>query len=225
MRRSTRRPLWLNAEDIDNVLSCYGIRFVETKLASTPEEAASVASRLGFPVVVKLASATITHKTDIGGVVLDLNSEREVIQACNDIRARLAGVGKENEMGGVSVQRMVEGGIETIVGVTMDPSFGPLIMFGSGGINAELIKDIALKLHPLTDLDAEELVCSIKMAKLFEGYRGNPPSDIRALEDLLLRVSAIVEDIPQIGEMDLNPVKVMPHGEGYWVVDARIMLR
>jgi len=128
-------------------------------------------------------------------------------------------------MEGVTVQRMVRGGIETIAGVTQDPTFGPIIMFGSGGIYAELIKDVALKLHPLTDLDARELVSSIKMAKLFEGYRGSPPSDIQALEDLLLRLSALVEDIPEVTELDLNPVKVMSQGEGYWVVDARIMVR
>jgi len=123
------------------------------------------------------------------------------------------------------VQRMVIGGIEAIVGVTQDPSFGPLIMFGLGGIYAELLKDVALRLHPLTDLDAKELIGSVKMAKLFEGYRGSPPSDTRALEELLLRLSALVEDVPEIAELDLNPVKVMPQGGGYWVVDARIMVR
>ena len=98
-------------------------------------------------------------------------------------------------------------------------------MFGLGGIYAELFKDVVLKLHPLTDLDARELVGSIKTTKVLEGYRGSPPSDTAALEDLLLRVSAMVEDIPQIAELDLNPVKVMPQGEGYWVVDARITVK
>ena len=137
----------------------------------------------------------------------------------------IAQIGRENEMEGVTVQGMVKEGVEAIVGVTHDPAFGPLIMFGLGGTYAELIRDIALRLHPLTDLDARELISSIKMAKLFEGYRGSPPSDTKALEDLLLRVSTIVEDIPEISELDLNPVKVMPQGEGYWVVDARIMVR
>jgi len=109
--------------------------------------------------------------------------------------------------------------------VTQDPTFGPLIMFGLGGVYAELMKDIALRLHPLTEQDAQELISSVKMAKLFEGFRGSPPSDTQALQDLLLRLSAMVEDIPQIAELDFNPVKVMPQGEGYWVVDARISLR
>ena len=109
--------------------------------------------------------------------------------------------------------------------MTQDPSFGPLIMFGLGGIYAELIKDVAVRLHPLTDSDARELVGSIKMAKLFDGYRGSPPADSEALEDLLLRLSALIEDVHQITELDFNPVKVMSQGEGYWVVDARIMVK
>ncbi len=180
---------------------------------------------MGFPVAVKLSSSTIVHKTDVGGVKLDLESEIEVKRAFNDIKSRLAEIGRQDEMEGVTVQHMVKEGIEAIVGVTLDPSFGPLIMFGMGGVYAELMKDVAVRLHPLTDSDARELVKSIKMTKLFEGFRGAPPSDIESLEDLLLRLSALVEDIPQIAELDFNPVKVMPRGQGYWIVDARVMLR
>jgi acetyltransferase len=165
------------------------------------------------------------HKTDVGGVKLDLESEKEVKGAFNDIKSKLAKIDRQHEMEGVTIQHMVKGGIETIVGVTQDPSFGPLIMFGLGGVYAELMKDVAVRLHPLSDSDASELVKSIKMAKLFEGFRGSPPSDTESLEDLLLRLSALIEDIPQIAELDFNPVKVMPSGEGYWIVDARIMLR
>ena len=225
MTKNTERPIWLATEEITDLLDCYGICFVETVVAKTPARAATVASKIGFPVVVKLASNTITHKSDVGGVLLDLNSEDEVKRAFKDITVNLHKFGRQNEMEGVTVQRMVREGIEAIAGVTQDPSFGPLIMFGSGGIYAELIKDIALMLHPLTDLDAREMISSIKMAKLFEGFRGSPPSDTQALEDLLLRLSAMVEDIPQIAELDFNPVRVMPQGEGYWIVDARIMIK
>jgi len=165
------------------------------------------------------------HKTDVGGVILDLKSESEVRKAFEDIKARLSEIGRQREMEGIIVQRMVKGGTEAIVGVTQDASFGPLIMFGLGGIYAELLKDVAVRLHPLTDLDARELIGSIKTARLFKGFRGSPPSDTPALEDLLLRLSALIEDVPQIGELDFNPVKVMPQGQGYWIVDARIMLR
>jgi len=222
---TTERPLWLSSEEITELLGCYGIRVAETVLAKTGAEAGAVASRIGFPVVVKLASATITHKTDVGGVVLGLKSDKEVEKAFQDIRAKLSEIGRQEEMEGVIVQKMVRGGIEAIVGVTQDPLFGPLIMFGLGGIYAELLKDVVVGLHPLTDLDAKELISSVKMAKLFAGFRGAPPSDIVSLEDLLLRISALVEDVPELVEMDLNPVKVMAHGKGYWVVDARATLR
>ncbi|MDD5081980.1 MAG: acetate--CoA ligase family protein, partial [Dehalococcoidales bacterium] len=225
MRRSVQRPLWLSADEVAGLLDCYSIRMVETGVAKTPDEAVTLAQRQGFPVAVKLCSSTIIHKTDVGGVMLDLKSADEVANAFKRIKASLTGIGREKEMDGVTVQHMVSGGIEVIAGVTQDVSFGPLIMFGMGGVYTELLNDVALRLHPLTDLDARALINSIKMAKLFGGFRGSPPGDTPALEDMLLRLSAMVEDIPEIVELDLNPVKVMPWGEGYWVVDARIMVK
>lgn len=225
LAKNDRQPVWLTAAEAYELLTCYGIRFVNMAVARTADEAADLASKLHFPVAVKLDSKSLVHKTDVGGVVLGLNSENDVRQAFNDIRARLTKLGRESEMQGVVVQEMVKGGIETIAGVTQDPSFGPLIMFGSGGVYAELVKDVVLRLHPLTDLDAKEMVVSIKMAKLFEGFRGAPPSDTKAIVDLLLRLSAMVEDLPQIGELDFNPVTVMPAGEGYWVIDAKVMVK
>jgi len=224
MTREAERPLWLSPVETAELLDCYKIRFAETLMARTPAEARAAASRVGFPVALKLASSTITHKTEYGGVKLDLKSEEEVERAYGEIRGKLEGLGREGEMEGVVIQPMVGEGIEAIVGVTQDPSFGSLIMFGLGGIFAEMAKDVAVRLHPLTDLDARELIGAIRMAKLFEGFRGSPPSDTEALEDLLLRLSAMVEDIPQIAELDFNPVKVLPRGKGYMIVDARIML-
>jgi len=225
MNQNKQRPFWLSTEETVELLDCYGIRTVETAVAGSAGEAADLAARTGFPVVVKLNSSTITHKTDVGGVVLDLNSKDEVKEAFNAIKKKLAAVGRESEMEGVTIQRMVSGGVEIIAGVTQDPTFGPLIMFGLGGVQAELLKDIVLRLHPLTEVDASEMVSSIKMARLFDGFRGAPPSDIKAVQDLLLRLSAMVEDINQIAELDFNPVKVMALGEGYRVVDARISLK
>jgi acetyltransferase len=225
MVRSTRRPLWLSMTEIAQLLGYYGINFVKTAAAGSAETAAAAAAEMGFPVVIKLDSATIVHKTDVGGVVLDLNSENEVKEAFNRIKDRLTELDRAGEMEGVIIQQMVGEGLETIAGVTQDPTFGPLIMFGLGGIYAELLRDVAMKLHPLTNLDAGELVSSVKMARMFKGYRGQPASDVPALEDMLLRLSALVEDIPQIAELDLNPVKVMPAGQGYCVVDARIMVK
>ena len=225
MSRNKQRPFWLPAEDTVDLLNCYGICIVETSVARSADKAAAIAAQAGFPVVVKLNSSSITHKTDVGGVILDLNSKDEVKTAFNTIKDKLAAIGRESEMEGVTIQKMITGGVEIIAGVTQDPTFGPLIMFGLGGVQAELLKDIVLRLHPLTELDASEMVSSIKMASLFEGFRGAPPSDIQAVQDLLLRLSAMVEDIPQIAELDFNPVKVMAKGEGYRVVDARISLK
>jgi len=225
MTENSQRPFWLSVPETYDLLNCYGIRLAPMSVATTATEAADEAAKIGFPVVVKLVSATITHKTDVGGVVIGLTSKTEVKRAFETIRGRLIKLGRVDEMQGVMVQRMVKDGIETIVGVTQDPSFGPLMMFGAGGIYAELLKDVTIRLPPLTDLDAREMIKSIKMAKMLEGYRDTPAADTEAVKDLLLRLSAMVEDIHQISELDFNPVKVMPKGAGYWVVDARIMLK
>lgn len=225
MKTSSSRPLLLSAADVANLLDCYGIRQAEVANAATLPEATAEAKRLGFPVAVKLLSPTITHKTDVGGVVLNVNSQKGVEEAWETIQKNLKKIGRESEMSGVSIQHMVTGGIETIVGVSQDPSFGPLMMFGTGGIYAELIKDVTFKLHPITDLDAEEMIGSLKMSGLFKGYRGAPPSDVESLKDLLLRVSEMVEDVPEISELDLNPVNVRPTGEGYWAIDARVIIK
>jgi acetate---CoA ligase (ADP-forming) len=225
IRNKTGDRQWLSTGEINELLGCYGIRQPNVAFARTAAEAKKFADKFGFPVVVKLASPTITHKTDVGGVVLNVNSANQVGTAFNTIKHNLEKLGREKEMAGVTVQKMITGGIETIVGVTQDPSFGPLMMFGSGGVYAELMKDVTMKIHPITDLDAAEMVNSVKMSRLFEGYRGSPPSDVKALQNLLLRVSAMVEDVPEIAELDLNPVNVMPEGKGYWVIDARILVK
>ncbi|MGD0765106.1 MAG: GNAT family N-acetyltransferase, partial [Dehalococcoidia bacterium] len=200
--------VWLPMDACAELLGAYGIRSAKVRLAGTADEAAAAATEIGFPVAAKVASATITHKTDIGGVVLGLQSAQAVRDAFRLMEERLSAIGKRDEMDGVIVQEMVEGGIEAIIGVTQDPSFGPLIMFGLGGVQVELLKDVAFRIHPLTDLDAKDMIRSIKGYPLLDGWRGAPPGDIPALEEVLLRVSALVEDLPEVAEMDLNPVKV-----------------
>lgn len=224
LKQSSGRPVWMKASSISDLLNSYGIKVAMSKSAETAEDAASVAEEIGFPVAVKLLSDKIIHKTEVGGVVLSCCSSSEVKQAFNQIRERLEGVGKADEMQGVTIQPMVSEGIEVIVGLTQNPSFGSLIMFGMGGIYAEFLRDIAFRIHPLTDVDAQDMVHSVKAHQLLAGWRGSKPSDVKALEDLLLRVSAMVEDLPQITEMDLNPVKAQEQGKGYVVVDARILL-
>ena len=222
---SPQRPIWIDNNSVNELFKCYGIHYADTLAAATAEEASAAAVKTGFPVVIKLNSSTITHKTDVGGVVLNVKSPEEVKTAFNQIKSNLAKLGREKEMQGVTVQRQVSEGVEVIVGVSTDRMLGHVMMFGLGGIYAELIKDTAIKLHPLTDIKAGELINSVKMSQLLKGYRGMTPYDTKSLEDLLLRISALVEDNPQITEMDLNPVKVQTDGQGYWVVDARIMVQ
>lgn len=224
LTRSAQRPMFMEPGEIADLVACYGINLTPAEAAGTADEAAEIASRIGFPVAVKLDSKTITHKSDVGGVMLDINSVDDVKKAFNYISDRLKKIGRQDEMQGVVVQKMIKGGIEAIAGVTHDPEFGPLIMFGSGGIYTELLKDNVMMLPPLTDVDAKEMISSIKLSRLFEGFRGEPPSDIEAIQEMLLRLSAMVEDISQINELDFNPIKVMPRGDGYYIVDARVML-
>lgn len=224
LNRTRARPMWLDAHSVEELMSCYGIGMAPSRTAATAAEAAEAAGEIGFPVAVKLSSSTITHKTEVGGVLLDLRTPAEVERAVDEIEKRLSDVGRQKEMDGVIVQKMISGGAEVIIGVTQDPSFGPLILFGMGGIYAELFKDVVFRIHPLTDVDAREMVRSVKAHQLLEGWRGSSPLDIGAVEQMLLRVSAMVEEVPTISELDLNPVKVLEQGSGCVVVDARVVV-
>ncbi len=225
LTRTSHRPIWVPDNEINSLFANYGIRTVETAEAKTSDEAAAAAEKMGFPVAVKLASSTITHKSDVGGVILGVKSAEETIAAFNRIRENLGKKGLAGEMEGVILQKMITEGMEIIAGVKEDRYLGHVIMFGLGGTYAELLKDTATRLHPLSDNDAREMIHSVRMVELLKGYRGASPMDIKALEELLLRISAMVEDIPQITEMDLNPVTVLPEGQGYVVLDSRIMLK
>ena len=191
-------------------------------ICRSADEAAKTAEKLDFPVAVKLASTRIVHKTEIGGVQLNLENEAAVRQAFAAIEDRLAKESKLDAMDGVSVQPMISGGVELIIGVTQDPSFGPLIGFGLGGIHVEILRDVCFRVTPITDQDAKEMVRSIRGYPLLEGYRGHPPADIGAIEELLLRIARLVEEVPEISELDLNPVFALSPGQDCSVVDARI---
>jgi acyl-CoA synthetase (NDP forming) len=173
-------------------------------------------------VAVKLASHTLVHKTEVGGVRLNLTSADAVRTAFEDIRARVTKANQLHAMEGVIVQAMVRDGTEVMVGVTQDPLFGPLIAFGLGGIYVEILADVCFRVTPITDHDAAEMVSSIRGRRLLEGYRGNPGADVEAIQQVLLRVSRLVEEIPAITELDLNPVFALPPGQGCVIADARI---
>jgi acetyltransferase len=160
------------------------------------------------------------HKSDVGGVVLGLGSAAEVEAAVETLRGRMRAAGHELEA--VLLQREVRGGLEALVGVVNDPTFGPLLVCGVGGVQVELLRDVSFRLPPVTDLDAREMVDGLRLRPLFDGYRGGAPADREALVELLRRLSALVEAVPELRELDLNPVKVLPPGQGAVVVDARM---
>jgi acyl-CoA synthetase (NDP forming) len=224
-RAEAGETAWLDPGETRELLAAYGLATPPDRVVRDEEEAVRAAAAAGGPVVLKLVSPSITHKSDVGGVVLDLRSESEVREAFRGIGARLAARGWSDRMEGVLVQPMIREGVEAIVGVTHDRSFGPLVMFGIGGVHVELLRDVAFRVHPLTDRDARELVRSVRGFPLLDGYRGSPPGDVAALEELLLRVSQLAGDHPEIAEMDLNPLKVLPPGRGCVVVDARVLVR
>jgi len=219
---SDRGGGWLSAQETRAVLTAARLPLPRGGLAATADEAATMARDLGFPVAVKLASHRIVHKTEIGGVRLNLTDEAAVRQAFEKIHERLKSDGKLDAMDGVLVQPMLSGGVEVMVGVTQDPLFGPLIAFGLGGIHVEILHDLCFRVTPLTDRDAHEMVRGIKGHRLLEGYRGAPPADIAAIEEVLLRISRLVEEVSEITEVDLNPIMALAPGQGCWIVDARI---
>ena len=217
-----RGASWLSAEETRRVLAAFGLPLPPGGVCRDEDEAAALAGRVGYPVALKLASRTLVHKTEFGAVRLNLADEAAARRAFREIRQTLERAGKLDELDGILVQPMISQGVEVMVGVSQDPLFGPLIGFGLGGIHVEILKDVCFRVTPITDRDAAEMVRSIKGFPLLEGYRGHPAADIAAIEDLLLRVARLVEEVPQISELDFNPVKALAPGHGCQIVDARI---
>lgn len=199
-----------------------GVNVVKAKLATSREEAISLSQQLGLPVVLKIASTDVVHKSDAGGVKLGLETVEQVGEAYDDILKSIKQHYPEAQLQGVSVQNMARPGIEVIIGMSKDAQFGPVLMFGLGGILVEILKDVAFRIVPLTRRDAAEMIREIKGYPLLEGYRGQEPADLVALEELLLKISDFVEQNPEIEELDLNPV--FAYKDDAVAVDARIVL-
>jgi acetyl coenzyme A synthetase (ADP forming)-like protein len=202
------------------VFRAYGIPVLESRIVSSADDAAAAAAELGFPVVMKIESPDIVHKTDVGGVVVDLRTEEEVRAEFDGMLNRVKAAQPEADIHGVLLQPFVRGGRETIIGGTTDPTFGPLLMFGLGGVYVEALKDVVFRVHPLTDLDAEQMVKSIRGYKVLKGIRGEPPSDETAITDVIQRVSQLMGENPAIEELDINPFLVQETGGV--ALDARI---
>jgi len=216
-RRLAAGAGWLEPAELEALLAFYGIPMADSGIAADAVEAGRLARRLGPLVALKAIAPGLLHKTEAGAVRLGLKGPGAVRREAQAMTERLRAQGMEPS--GFLVQEMVPPGVEMLVGVVHDPHFGPVIACGGGGVQAELIKDVAVRITPLTDRDAAAMPRSLATFPLLQGYRGSPPTDIGSLERLLLRVSALVEDHPELAEMDLNPVVVGPGGA--IVVDAR----
>ncbi len=198
------------------------ISVIKTKLATSMKEAVALSKEIGFPVVLKIASPDVIHKSDAGGVKVGLQNATQVSRAYKEIMTSVKQKHPKATIDGVSVQPMAKPGVEVIIGMSKDPQFGPVLMFGLGGILVEILKDVSFRIVPLARRDAREMIRDIKGYPVLEGYRGQEPANVPFLEEMLLKVSDFAEQNPEIKELDLNPI--FAYRDGAIAVDARIVL-
>ena len=211
-------------ESID-VLDAYGIRFCKSGFAKSEDEAVTIADSIGYPVVMKMTSKTTSHKTDVGGVRVNIQSAEQLRAEYQDLISKLEEKGLLEGLEGVIIQEMVKGNREMVCGIATDPQYGPMMMFGLGGVFIEVMKDVTFRIAPLTDIDAKEMIKSVKAYKLLEGARGTKPAQMEQIEETLLRLSQLVHDFKFIDELDINPLLISEKtGEGI-AVDGRIKVR
>jgi len=210
---------WLTPSEVTDVLGAFGFSLPQTRFVTSREAAAEAAEAIGTPLAVKVVAPSALHKTDVGGVLLGIEGAEKAAEAYDQVTGAV-----ENSEGAL-IQEMVPGDQEVLIGMTEDPLFGALIVYGGGGVQVELLQDVAFRIHPLTDRDASEMMRETRSFRLLEGYRGLPTADIAAVEETLLRVSAMIDALPELVEMDLNPVKVLDPGKGVRLVDARLRVR
>ena len=213
----------LDLEESRQLLLCYGVPFARSGVASSSDEAAALSSEMGGPVVLKAIGAGLSHKSELGGVLVGLEGEEEVRAGVRELEDRMASV-PGARLEGVLVQEWVDDAREVIIGMSADPAFGPLMMFGLGGIYVEVLKDVAFRVFPFTDRDAREMVRSVKALPILEGVRGNAPICFERVEEVLMRVAQLVRDFPEIAELDVNPLMASPDADRCLAVDARVRL-
>lgn len=216
---------FLPETEAHEVLSAYRFPVLKSHLAKSVEEGIQAAERIGFPVVLKVVSPDIVHKVDVGGVRVNIQSKTELRREYRDLLASVKSHRPEAEIWGVLVQKMAAKGKEVIIGMNRDPLFGPLLIFGLGGIYVEVFKDVSFRIAPVRELGARRMIKQIRGYRMFEGFRGEPPSDTEAMAECIQRLSQLVIDCEQIDELDINPLIVYREGEGAVVVDARILIR
>ncbi len=206
------------------IMKAYGITIPQAQLAHDPDEAVEIAQRIGYPVVMKIASPDILHKTDIGGVKLNLMGDSDVRDTFDLLMYRASRYMPQADIWGALVQRMVPQGKEVIIGINRDPQFGPLLLLGLGGIYVEVLKDVSFRIAPITRWEAEEMITELRSYPLLRGLRGEKPSDLEAIADCMLRVSQLAVDFPEIVELDVNPLIVHEEGKGAVAIDMRLVL-
>ena len=208
-----------------DILKSNGIPTVGTALTTTIEETVESAEEIGYPLVMKIVSPNISHKYDVGGIKLNLNNAEEVKTAYEDMMENIPLKEPEAHIEGVQLQKMLSSGTEVIIGMVRDPTFGPMIMFGFGGIYVEIFEDVKFAIAPLNEIEAENMITGIKTHKLLEGTRGDKPKDIPSITDTILRISQLATDFPEINEFEINPLMVFDEGEGALAVDMRMVLK
>jgi len=205
-----------------NILKAYGINIAKSEVARDSQEIKRLLTKMKLPVAMKIDDPEISHKSDLGGVAVGLQTKIEVVKKFNEMKKRFTH--KNGTFGGVLLQEMVSDGVETIIGMNHDATFGPLMMFGLGGIHVELLKDVVFRVHPIADIDAETMIKSVKSFKLLSGFRGSQPVDIETLKDTLLKLSALITDFPEIKSLDINPYISGINKSSSKAVDARVIL-
>ncbi|MCR6623188.1 MAG: acetate--CoA ligase family protein [archaeon YNP-LCB-024-027] len=213
---------YLMEHEAKSICQQYGMSVTRFKVAKDLNEALKYAKEIGYPVVFKIVSPDIIHKSDVGGVIVNIKNEEEAKNAYKKIMENVAKNKPDAKIIGIFVQEMAPTGLEVIVGAIKDPQFGHTIMFGLGGIFVEILKDVTFRIAPLTIEDAMEMIREIKGYPLLKGYRGQPPADENAIIDTIMKTSKLLTDFPQISQLDLNPIFVYERGAK--IVDARIIL-
>lgn len=220
--RSQNRVV-LTEVEAKEIMQSAGVPVVETRLAKTKEEALQLAEQIGFPIVAKIVAPDITHKSDAGGVRIGITDQLEMGEAWDDLMANAQTASPGSPIHGVAVQPLAPSGTEVIIGGSQDPQFGPVVMFGLGGVFVEILKDVSFRIVPISENDASEMITDIKSYKVLEGYRGNAAADTSAIQKALVATSNLLEGNPDIAELDLNPI--FAYGDGILAVDARIILK
>jgi len=207
------------------VLAAYNLPVPKAALAKSEDDAVKIANEIGYPVVLKIVSPDIVHKSDVGGVKINLKNESDVREAFKSIMESVKEKAPNARITGILVQEMVPEGLEVIVGATRDPTFGPVLLFGLGGIFVEVLKDVSFRIAPVTKYDAETMLSEIKAAKLLEGYRGMPPRDKKALVNIIINLSKFMEEQDSVSDVDLNPIMAFEVGKGAKIADARVLIK